>query len=165
MFSRIFVAASLTVLSLPAYCQSPPASSPATPPARVFYDQFMFRVNWLQTQANNLKAQGKDDSFMRSYMQRSAGLTTQQAASLNAIAADCQAQTQALVGQIKALAGTAMTSAISQQVQSLLSQRQQAVIDHMSQLQTAFGAAQYAALDSFVHATVNFGGGSTPPPR
>jgi len=46
-------------------------------PDFVLYDHFLFRVVWLENQANTLKAQGKDDTFMRSWMQTNAGLTSQ----------------------------------------------------------------------------------------
>jgi len=78
MHPRLLVAAFLAVLSPPAYCQSPPAANPTTVPEYVLYDHFLSRVVWFEARANSLKAQGKDDSFMRSWMQQYAGLTSQE---------------------------------------------------------------------------------------
>lgn len=157
MFSRVLVAASLTVLSLPAYCQSPPAKQATTVPDYILYDHFMLRVVWLETQANNLKAQGKDDTFLRSYIKLQAGLTTSEESSLKSISADSQAQTTAIMNSAKALVAAGAIPATSQQVQALLSQRQQIVVNHMSQLQAAFGSARYAVLDAYVRQNVKLG--------
>jgi hypothetical protein len=130
MLSRVPVAAFLIVLSLPAYCQSPPANTLTNVPDFVLYDHFLFRVVWLENQANSLKAQGKDDTFMRSWMQTKAGLTSQETASLKAIAADCRNTTSAIVGSIQTLAAAGTSLAASPQAQSLVSQQRQAVLDH-----------------------------------
>ena len=157
MFSRVLVAAFLTVLSLPAYCQSPPANQSSTVPDYVLYDRFLYRVLWFQSQANNLKAKGKDDTFMRSWIRVHAGFTTQEESSLEAIAADCEAQTSAALSAAKALAASGVNPSTSPQIQSLLGQRQQAVLSHMSQLQTAFGPARYVVLEAFARQIVRFG--------
>jgi len=154
MHPRLLVAAFLAVLSLPAYCQSPPATNPTTVPEYVLYDHFLSRVVWFETRANSLKAQGKDDGFLRSWMQQYAGLTSQETANLKAIAADCHAQTSANLSAARAVAAAGAYTAGSQQAQSLASQQQQTVLGHISQLQAAFGAARFAVLDRFVHETV-----------
>jgi hypothetical protein len=163
MHSRLLVAGFLTAFSLPANCQSPPATNLTTVPDSVLYDHFMFRVTWLESQANNLKAEGKNDSSLRSWIQRNAGLTSRETANLKAISADYQTKTSAIVGAVQALATAGTNLASSQQAQSLLSQRQQTVLDHISQLQTAFGPARYAVLDSFVRQTVKIQVGPAAP--
>ena len=163
MYSRLFVAGFLTALSLPAYCQSPPATDLATIPDPVLYDHFMFRVTWLESQANNLKAQGKSDSFLRSWIQVNAGLTSTGDDEPEGYSADYQTKTSAIVGAVQALATAGTNLASSQQAQSLLSQRQQTVQDHISQLRTAFGPARYAVLDSFVRQTVEIQVGPAAP--
>jgi hypothetical protein len=163
MFSRILVAAFLTVLSLPAYCQSPPANQTSTVPDYVLYDRFLYRVMWFEDQANSLKAKGKDDSFMRSWMKRNAGLTTQEESNLKAIAADCEAQTAAAMSAAKALAASGVNPSTSQQIQALLGQRQQTVLVYMGQLQNVFGPARYTLLDAFARGIVRFGAGAAIP--
>ena len=164
MLLRVPVAAFLTVLSLPAYCQSPPASKLTNVPDFVLYDHFLFRVVWLENQANSLKAQGKDDTFMRSWMQTKAGLSDQETASLKAIATDCRATPSAIVSAVRSLAAAGANFATSQQVQSLASQRRQTVLDHMGQLQTALGPARFAVLDAYVRQTVKIPIGPAAPP-
>lgn len=164
MFSRILVGAFLAVLSLPAYCQSPPANNLTTVPDYVLYNHFLFRVTWLETQANNLKAQGKDDTFMRSWIKVNAGLTSAEEANLKAIAADCTAQNSAIVAAVQALAAANASPANNQQALSLRSQQLQMIQSHVTQLQAAFGTARYSALDAFVRRTVKIAIGTAPPP-
>ena len=164
MLSRVPVAAFLIVLSLPAYCQSPPANTLTNVPDFVLYDHFLFRVVWLENQANSLKAQGKDDRFMRSWMQTKAGLSDQEIASLKAIAADCRNTTSAIVGSIQTLAAAGTSLAASPQAQSLVSQQRQAVLDHIGRLRTAFGPVRFGVLDAYVRDSVKIRTGSPPPP-
>ena len=163
MLSRLLAAAFVAALSLPAYCQSPPAIQLTAVPDYVLYDHFLSRVMWLESQADNLKAHGKDDSFLRSWMKRNAGLTNQEEAKLKAIAADCHSKTAANAGAVQALAATGATAANSQ-VQALLGEQQQTVLSHVGQLQAAFGPTRYAVLDNFVRQTVRILVGPTAPP-
>jgi len=158
------VAASLAVLSLPTYSQSPPANILTTVPDYVLYNHFLFRVTWFETQANNLKAQGKDDTFMRSWIKVNDGLTSTEEANLKAIAADCTARNSAIVTAVQALAAAGASPANTQQALSLRSQQQQMIQSHISQLQAAFGTARYSALDSFVRRAVKIAIGAAPPP-
>ena len=106
MRSRIPGLAFLTVLVLPAYCQSLPTTTPKTIADYILYDRFLYRVMWFEGQANHLKAQGKDDSFMRSWVKVHAGLSPQEMSSLMAIASDCEAQTASTLTAAKALAAS-----------------------------------------------------------
>jgi len=139
---------------------SPPANQTTTVPNYILYDRFLHRVMWYQGIADSLKAQGKNDSFMRSWIRMNAGLTAQEESTLEAIATDCEASTSAAISAAQALIPTAASPGVAQQIQALLSQRQQAVMSHMSQLQTAFGPARYAVLDAFAHRIVKFGAGA-----
>jgi hypothetical protein len=164
MLARILVAAFLAALSLPAYCQTPSTNQVTAVPDYVLYDHFLFRVVWLENQANALKAKGKSDTFLRSWMRVNAGLTAQEESNLKAIATDCEAKTSATLSSAKALASTAAGPAGAQQFQALLSQRQQTVADHVGQLQTAFGPSRYVVLDTFIRQTVKFGTNAAIPP-
>ncbi|MEI9971566.1 MAG: hypothetical protein WDO73_05610 [Ignavibacteriota bacterium] len=124
----------------------------------------MYRVTWFEAQANTLKATGKDDTFMRSWMKVNASLTAQEESSLKAIATDCEASTTATKSAIQSLAAAGSSSAAIQQIQALINQRKQAVLSHMSQLQTSFGAARYAALDAFARRIVTYKSGPPVPP-
>jgi hypothetical protein len=157
------VVAFLAVLSLRAYCQSPPAMLTTAVPDYVLYDRFLYRVTWFESQANNLKAQGKSDAFMRSWMRLHAGLSAQEETTLKAVAADCEAQTSATMSAARALVAAGANPTTSSQVQSLLSQRQQTVHGHMGQLQSALGTLRYAMLDAFARKIVQFGASAAVP--
>jgi hypothetical protein len=86
-----------------------------------------------------------------------ATLTAGEESNLNSIAADSQTTTSAIISSINALVSSGANPVTSQQVQALLSQRQQTVLNHMGQLQRAFGPAPYAALDTYIRQSVQFG--------
>jgi len=163
MFYRPVVAAWLMVFGLSAYSQSLTVAQSTPVPDYVLYDRFLYRATWFEVQANSLKAQGKDDKFMRSWMRLHGGLSIQEESTLKAVAADCEAATSAAMSSAKALVASGANPTVSSQVQFLLGQRQQAVVNHMGQLQTAFGATRYAVLTAFAHQIVRFGAGPSIP--
>ena len=163
MRSRVVPAVLLIALSFPAFCRTSGVNSVTGVPNDVLYHFFFNRVMWLQDQADKMLAQGKGDGAFRDLIRQQAGLTSQQESALNAIAADWRTNDAAILRQIQALAATGARGPTSPQLQALHSQRQQLVLSHLSQLQTAFGAVSFYLLDLFVHRTVKVTGpGVTP---
>jgi hypothetical protein len=145
---------------LRALCQ---VNSVTGAPDYVLYDFFFTRVMWLQDQASKAQSQGKDGSQFSTMIQQQAGLTTQQASTLVAIASDWRTNNAAILGQIQSLAATGARGATSPQLQALHAQRQQLVLGHLSQLQTALGPGPFYLLDLFVRrTTIMSGPGVTP---
>jgi hypothetical protein len=154
MFQRLFVIVLLAGLGFPALCQKP-QSTPATPvPDYILYDAFFYRVKWLNDLADNYDSRGKAASaaYFRSTLQRTAGLTAQEEAAVEAIAADWRAGDVSIVntGQALMKAGAAPNDS---RLKALAIQRQQLVAAHVSQLQAAMGPARFQTLDGFVRAT------------
>ncbi len=154
MLSRILVLAALLGAGLPAPSQAQGQST--YPDSRLLvYDSLFFRVMWLEGQANKLVSQGKNDAFMRSAIRQQAGLTSQEEASLKAIAADWRANESAIETASKALIAAGARGPTSASLQSLAQQRKQMIADHINQLQTAFGPARFAVLDGYATSTAN----------
>jgi hypothetical protein len=127
------------------------------------YDFFFTRVMWLQDQADKIKGQGNDDSQIRHLIQRQAGLTSQQESTMNTIAADWRTNNASILSQMRALAASGAHASTSPALQALITQRQQLVLDHLGQFQTAYGPGAFYVLDLFVRRTVQVTGpGVTP---
>jgi hypothetical protein len=162
MPSRATVATLLAAFVIPAVCQVAPGPPPSNVnsvtgvPTYVLYRFFFFKVMYLQDLADKQKAKGQDDSFYRHWLQRQAGLTTQQETQLNAIASDWRTNDAAILGQIQQMA--AAGGAASPQFQTLRNQSEQLLLDHLSQLQTGFGPGSFYQLDLYVKRTSNISG-------
>jgi hypothetical protein len=156
MLSRVIAVVLLAVLGIPAVCQTPPVNSVSGVPTYVLYNFFFFRVMFLQDQADKLAASGQNDSSIRHLIQRQAGLTAQQESQLNSIASDWRSNDAVILKQIQTIAASAGPS--SPQFQALRSQRQQLLLGHLSQLQTAYGPGSFYLLDLYVKRTSNISG-------
>jgi len=154
----------LAGLGFPALCQKLQTTQATKVPDYVLYDAFFFRVKWLSDLADKYSSRGKPASadYIRSLLQKKAGLTAQEDAALKSIAADCRAGDLSIVGVGRALvkAGAAANDA---RLQALGSQRQQLVASHVSQLQAAMGPARFQKLDSFVRVSSTVKGGTAAP--
>jgi len=140
--------------ALPAPSKTP--SQSAYPDSRLLvYDALFFRVTWLEGQANKLASQGKSGAFMRSAIRQQAGLTTQEEASLKAIAADWRGKESAIETASKALIAAGARGPTSAPLQNLAQQRKQMIADHINQLQAALGPARFAVLDGYATSTAN----------
>ncbi len=154
MLSRILAIAALLGAGLPAPSQA--QGQPAYPDSRLLvYDALFFRVMWLEGQANKLDSQGKNGAFMRSAISQQAGLTTQEEASLKAIAADWRGKESAIETASKALIAAGARGPTSAPLQNLAQQRKQMIADHINQLQAALGPARFAVLDGYATSTAN----------
>lgn len=109
----------------------------------------------MEENANELRAAGKNDNTPRHYIANNAGLNPQEEATLKAIAADYWAKTQAILSAGNALAASGIPKG-DQRYKDLANQRQQIALDHMSQIQTAFGPTRFSKLDRYVRSSVMF---------
>ena len=164
MSHRILVTVLLAGLGLPALCQIPQTTQATKVPDYILYDAFFFRVKWLSDLADKYSSRGKPASadYIRSLLQKKAGLTVQEDAALKAIAADCRAGDLGIVSAWRALV-QAGAAANDPRLQALASQRQQLVTSHVSQLQAAMGVARFQQLDSFVRLSATVNGGTAAP--
>jgi hypothetical protein len=137
------------LLAVPAFCQSTQVNAVTGVPDDVLYRVFFLRVLWYDGQAGGL-----GPPAMRLVIQQRTGLTSQQAASLTSIAKDWKSTDSGLRSSLYSLVA-AGTSAASPQAQSLAGQAQRNLLDHLAQLQTAFGPASFYLLDLFVRRTTN----------
>ena len=135
---------------VPAPCQGPQVNKVTGVPDHILYNSFFFRVAWLADRADQLASQGKKDAFIRTAIRRQARLTNEEDAALTAIALDWRTQDAAVASTQRLLLKSGVQAGLSQQLQGLASQRQQLVLDHISQLQAALGPAQFFLLDLFV---------------
>ncbi len=153
MFSRVLAVSLLVAAGFPALCQDPQVQPLAPVPYYVLYDEFLFRVTWLEQVANQLVAQGKDDTWARSSIRRGAQLTSEEEAALKAVAADWRQKSDAMTAANRALLAAHALDSSPQAQQDRANLRQQNVLDHVAQLQTAFGPARFKLFDVFVRRT------------
>jgi hypothetical protein len=146
-----------------AFCQTPHINAVSGVPTEVLYHFFFQQVMFLQDQAGKLQAQGKDGSRLGNLIQKQAGLTSQQASTLVAIASDWRTGEAAIHAQIRQVAATGARLSASPQWQALEDQSRQSLLSHLSQLQTALGPGASYVLDLYVRRTSNVSGpGVTP---
>jgi len=159
------IATLLAALSLPAFCQTAPTNSANALPDYVVYSSILHRVTWFETQADKLKSQGLNDSFYRTMIQRQAELNDKETATLKSVAADWTQKNTAILGAPQAVRAQGASAANTQQIQNLQAQRIQAVRDHISQIQAAFGAVRFPVFDDYVrqNAAVQAPTGGLPP--
>src|ERR1035441_10178719 len=137
-------------------------SSPAAVPDRILYQFFFHHVMNLESVANQLDAKGKSGKAIRSAIQIAAKLTNQETATLKAISADSEAAVSAFnaqaapliqAGRTQVAASNTLAPAISQHLAALETQRDQAVLNHIQQLQNGFTPQRFQLLDAFIRAT------------
>lgn len=157
MLLRPIVGITVALLCGTAICQEQ-VNSVSGVPTDVLYHFFFTRVMFLQDQADKVKAQGLDDSTLRHLVLREANLTTQQESALNAIASDWRAQNALLLKSITVLASAGQRGATSPQLQALHAASSHLVLDHLNQLQVAFGAGNFCLLDLYVKRTTKVWG-------
>jgi hypothetical protein len=98
----------------------------------------------------------------------------EEAQSLRAIAADCEANIRAidiavrpLVKELRfeALAEEAPSESVSRRYNELNRQREQLVLDHIQGLRTAFGEARFQQIETFIQARKDSGSFFGQPPQ
>jgi hypothetical protein len=174
MSPRVAVVLLLTGFRFQAFCQTAPAAAPSPKvPNNIVYEAFFRKVLFLQDLAAKQDAQKKSGAAARSAIQKAVGLTDQETAILNALAADWKTQVaanlataapliQAAHGQMTA-SGAAAPSVV-QQLRGLESQRSAIDAAHIQQFQSAVGSARFAVIDAAVQATSTVKTLKVPPP-
>jgi len=142
----------LGVSAAPAFCQGSQVNSVTGVPDSVIYKLFFRVVLWYDGQAGGL-----GPAAMRSVIQQQAGLTAAEAASLVSVAKDWRSSDSSIEASIQALAATG-APANSAQGQGLAAQAGQNVLDHVAQLQGAFGPARFSLLDLYVRRKMQIAG-------
>jgi len=165
MLHRLLGAVLVAGVVLPVFCQQATVQPLPAVPDWLIYREFLYRVTWLDALADRFAAQGQDDSGPRGLIARQARLTPQQAASLITIAKAWRAQNDAALAAGQSLVKAGLQTVQAAQLQSLHDQLQQAPLDYIAQVQTAFGPAAFKLLDVYIrsNSTVRLGSGQAPP--
>lgn len=162
MLQRTIVVLLLGGFCFQALCQTAPVAAPPQVPYVIVYEGLFHKTLFLEGVAAKLDAKKKDSSGARAVIQNMLGLTSQEAATLKALAADWQTQMaanqaataaafQAAHNQI--VAAGAATAAQTQAIQAVRTQRWAIDTAHIQQLQSAVGAARFAVIDAAVQST------------
>jgi hypothetical protein len=150
VLSRLLVFGLLVGLGAPSFSQDA-AIRPRPPvPYHIVYDSFFFRVMWFEKQADQYAAQGKDDSGLRSQIRLQARLTAAEEATLKNVARDYSVKNDVLLETMRTLAKGGMRPDLSPELRDLLSQREKNVLNHVAQLRSTLGPAQFKLLDMYV---------------
>lgn len=147
---RLLVFGLLVGLGAPSFSQDAAVRPRPPVPYHIVYDSFFFRVLGFEKQADEYAAQGKDDSGLRSQIRRQAGLTAVEDAILKNVARDYGVKNEVLLETMKTLAKGGMRPDQSLELRELLGQREKNVLDHVAQLRSALGPAQFKLLDMYV---------------
>jgi len=131
------------------------------------YEQMFRHYATLQSRAQAAEREGKDGSALRTFYQREAKLTGQQASQLDAVASDCINELERLDARAKQVVDEArartpggqlkkgeMPPAPPAELSDLQQQREMKVLQAREQLHTGFGDAEFARFDGFVQRTV-----------
>jgi hypothetical protein len=154
-----------SVLAQAPVSAQPPLVAPPHPSFLTDHLIFLFlfkHVTVTEAHANELLAEGKDDSPERHRFMNAAHLTSQEEALLKSTAADSvsavaafDANAASVVSSLKAQYPSLSTlpTAGLQQLQNLDSQRQQIVLNHMASLQSGMAPGRFQMFYSFAYGT------------
>lgn len=121
----------------------------------------------MQSRAQAAEREGKDGSTLRTFYQREAKLTGQQASQLDAAASDCINELERLDARAKQVIDEAraripggqlkkgeMPPSPPAELSNLQQQREAKVLQARNQLHARFGNAEFARFDGFVQRTI-----------
>jgi hypothetical protein len=139
--------------------------APTQWPDYTLFRFFFLHVAALERAADSLKAQGKDDEYMRAMLRSSAHLTDQEATLVKSVAASCnQSYTTSTQQAMAALSatraahlaapGTPASPAEVQQANALEQQRQQVILNCVATLQTQMLSFRFQTLHDYVVANI-----------
>jgi hypothetical protein len=166
MFSRVLLVSFLALSGVSAFCQEPQVAPLVQVPYFALYDDFFFYVTWLEDVANRKTAQGKDGAGYRSLVRQRAGLTDGEEATLKALAADWRRKNDALTSAVRALRAAGALDTTTQAQQARAKQYEGNALDHVAQLQAAFGHVRFKLLDVFVRrSAATHAPRGAPPPK
>lgn len=152
-----------SVVALHGQTSAQPA--PAQWPDYTLFRFFFLHVAALERAADSLKAQGKDDEYMRAMLRSSAHLTDQEATLIKNVAANCNAGYAAATQQgMAALSAaradhlaapaTPVSPAAVQQANALEQQRQQVILNCVATLQAQMLPFRFQTLHDYVVANI-----------
>ena len=163
---RMVLVALPLLLALGVFGPVPAADTGQAPPSFPAKDisgfrAFFLQVTVLDSLADRLKAQGKDDNAVRGAIQKDARLTAQETSLLKEIAPQCNAAEAAqassnstvisgLRQQYPPVAGTAPPAAVTQKLAALQAQRDAIIAGCIQQLKVGMGTERFLHLDLFV---------------
>jgi hypothetical protein len=176
----------MLLMSVPLLCAPPvfgqtaapaPGQAPSYPAKETAgFRAYFVHIMAIESLADQLKAQGKDDTTVRGAIQKAAHLSDQEASLLKQVAQQCNAAyaVQTALGtnavnslrqQYPPVAGAPPPAAVTQQIAALEAQRTAIVAGCMQQLQTGMGHAHFGYLDLYVlaHVGSKLKQGSRPP--
>jgi hypothetical protein len=153
VLSRLLVFGLLVGLGAPIFCQETSIRPRPPVPYHIVYDSFFFRVMWFEKLADQYAAQGKDDSGLRSQIRQQAQLTAAEDETLKSVARDYSLKNDVLLETMRIFAKAGTRPDQSPELRDLLSQREKNVLDHVAQLRSALGPAQFKLLDMYVRRT------------
>jgi hypothetical protein len=151
----------LLVCVVPVFGQTTTPLYPA--PETTGFRFFFVQVMAMESLADRVKAQGKDDTATRAAVQRAAQLTDQEAALLKQVAQQCNADYAAetargtsAVNNLRTQAQNASVTAaaVSQQISALEAQRASVIGACMQALETGMGFTRFLVLRGYVGAKV-----------
>jgi hypothetical protein len=162
MLPRTVLVLLLAGFGFQSLCQTAPAAAPPQVPYVIVYEGLFHKVLFLEGVAAKLDAKGKDSSGARAVIQNMLSLTSNEAATLKALAAQWQTQMTAnqaataaafQAAQKQIVASGAATAAQLQAVQAVRNQRWALDTAHIQQLQAAVGSARFSVIDAAVQPT------------
>jgi hypothetical protein len=142
-----------------------PASAEQAPiyPAKetAGFRAYFVEITRIESLADNLKAQGKDDTTVRGAVQKTARLSSQEVNLLKQVAQQCNAayaaQAAAAISAVNSLkqqyppvAGVSSPTAVTQQLTALEAQGTAIIAGCMQQLEAGMGRARFGYLDLYV---------------
>ena len=136
-------------------------------PQRIVYRQVFRHVVFLDQQAGLAVQNHQDSSQFSNFYQAKAGLTATETALLKATAHDAATAIQAIDQQIQAVVVTYRAQlpsnrlpskgdlpALPPELKTLQAAKDQAVLDHVTSLQTGFGTDRFQHFDSWVQSAI-----------
>ena len=137
----ILLTSFLGAVVLPGLCQQPRVTQIHEIPGYVLYHSFFCRVSFLEDIAGDTRSRGADDSEVRSRIQRQAGLTPEEAASLKRIVRDWKGRNAAL------------QSAAKSGIKTVPEEHRRMMTELLADLKASLSPKRFAQLDTFVRAT------------
>ncbi|HEX6719107.1 MAG TPA: hypothetical protein VF088_18510 [Pyrinomonadaceae bacterium] len=135
---------------------------PSDAPEHVIYRQFFHHLVTLKARANDVESKGGDGRGLRSYFKRKANLTENEAAVLDAVAADCEREVADLDAKAKLIIDAYRARLLHGKIDSknlpplppqlatLQEQRNLAILHARERLQKSLGQQAFSRLDDFI---------------
>lgn len=156
MLSRCALAAALFIFTAAGFAQQSPqpsngGTSQLTPVSLPhLYWHFLVYLNFLDTKADELTAQGKSSDWLRNDLQTRLGFSDADFAPIRVSSQRLAPQAATFNEQIKALKGQAPSAANQAQLLSLVAQREAAINAEIGVLRQELSPEKRAALEAFM---------------